>query len=282
MQELVEPIECPAYVVLADPELTIKAWNRLIARALRYTLEEAIGRAAIERLRPVIGRRARTARVNGMVRSDWWNGPTVLLDRDDHPVAFDNGVCCPLVRDDQKYYLTVLHPAQTPQMGLLAPRPRYAILNPGDNSFIQIAGRKPRRFGEYASLANLQGGGSVVGFSPEMSVTRPRKKTTAADKDAADKDAVRRRLRERKTFALRFRLARDERRFTQAQMGEFLGVRVQEINRYEQSHRWGRPPSNQTRAEFATKLGKPRDWFATEFEIDERLEKLTAEEEASL
>lgn len=104
----------------------------------------------------------------------------------------------------------------------------------------------------------------------------------SATQEDTPADIARREFRERKTFAVRLRIARDERKWNQDQLGDFLKVRRNEVSRAESAHTWGRMPSQQTRIKWALALGKPRDWFVPEVEIDERLEELTAEEKASL
>lgn len=139
---------------------------------------------------------------------------------------------------------------------------------PANTSDVSSPNRRGRQIGGFLGDVPVQGS------PPKMSMTRDRQNTPA--------DAARRARRERKTFAVRIRIAREERRWTQDQMGDYLGVRAKEINRYEHAHTWGRPPSEPTRIKFALKLGKPRDWFVPEVETDDRLERLTADEEASL
>jgi DNA-binding XRE family transcriptional regulator len=107
MQRLVDNFDTPAYVVRADPELTIVAFNRHIEQALRVAKFEAVGRPAYDRLRPHIQPPARDRRVADLRRRDWWEGHTDLADRDGQPVPF-TGICRPVLYDGAKHYMTVL------------------------------------------------------------------------------------------------------------------------------------------------------------------------------
>lgn len=107
MQQLVDRFDDPAYAVRADPKLTIDAWNHAIEQALGWTAKEAVGRPAIERLRPTIGRQSRARRVESLRRHGWWVGRTVLLDRDEREVAFD-GMCYPTWQGEELRFVTVL------------------------------------------------------------------------------------------------------------------------------------------------------------------------------
>jgi transcriptional regulator with XRE-family HTH domain len=293
MQKIVDGIRYPAYVVLADPQLTIKAWNGLIAQALRWALEEAIDQPAIERLRPVIAPRFRAIREKTMRRRDWWNGAAVLLDRDDDPVAFDSGVCYPVFnRDAIKHYLTVLHPAPPP-----IPRTRRPVLR--DYGVISV----PR---ERISSANSdQGSSALVEIRQSGSSTFRRDGATvpplddfveqaltmiaktdperAADlRDQWTKEARRepaQRLRERFSERLRELLA--YRRLSNGQVAELMGLGEnghKTISRYRHAdHDSGRMAHGADLVALAKALGVSTGYF-----IDDDPHELTALREGTL
>jgi PAS domain-containing protein len=270
MQRMVELFDEPAYVV--DRDLTIIAWNHGAEQAFGWGGEDAIGHSADERLRPAVDWRPfRDQRVRQLFEWGWWAGPTGLLDRQGRPLAFQ-GFCCEVFSVGVTHYFTVLHQAATNGVANLTEKvAKLAFVEDlvsARSSGFHTPILRPRQSGGF------QAAPMVERSTTEMSATHNRQTSPA--------DAARRSLRERKTFAIRMRIARDERRWTQDQMGDFLRIRSKEINRFEHAHTWGRPPSHTARAEFAIKLGKPRDWFVTEVESDDRLEQLTADEEASL
>jgi DNA-binding transcriptional regulator YiaG len=100
---------------------------------------------------------------------------------------------------------------------------------------------------------------------------------------ARELQSDRRKLRVRKTIAVRIRDARRAKELTQADLGALLRKPDKHVNRWEHAHRpAGRTPSDESRAALAAVLGLPLRTLYPEGEPDEDLVELTAQEEDEL
>jgi ribosome-binding protein aMBF1 (putative translation factor) len=155
--------------------------------------------------------------------------------------------------------------------------------------------RTPRQNGEGRQSGGYTSGGDGASFHGSMSTISAAGRQHLADLRArlgrdvtvddllehADREIAedRRRVRIRKTIAVRIRDARRDAGLTQVELASRLGKRDKEINRWEHAHR---TPSRESREAIADALGISIARLYPEQEPDELLEPLTQAEDDEL
>jgi PAS domain S-box-containing protein len=254
-------------VVGVDPKYRFTAWDAAAERLLGWTAEEIIGRLASD----AFPDEARQERQRTIRRQGWWTGEITVRAKDGEPV-----VC--------EMWVVVLHDGDVVRgyTALL----RESVANSGQTPRRSGDGRHAGGYTSSGESSSLPGSMTAITAAGRQHIAELRARlgrdVTVEDllEHAGREIALeRRRARIRKTIAVRVTDARHAAKLTQGELGDLVGVRDKEINRWEHAHR---TPSPASREALAGALKIPLARLYPEQEPDGALVELTSTEDDEL